>query len=156
VPDAGLGWDEGLGRRVRHGCQGAPRDPGADSTGAHVMTSAADDRRDDGPIEALARVWDREPWEPIKFEVGDRVSFRRSECDFGHEDIPDRQLGTVVRGYVSRRLSTFDERRRSPNWNGGHTYPVQFDDIDQDGDFRMIAAVELIPISDTDATAPDG
>ena len=95
-------------------------------------------------------------WEPMTFRVGDLVMFnRRAECVIGHDDIPDRAIGTVVGGRLTSRLSLFDERRRSPNWNGGHTYPVQVDAIDAEDDFHMLAAIELEPIS-PQPSAADG
>lgn len=128
------------------------------------MTSAVDDRRDEGLVLDLAEWLDREPWEPVRFQVGQMVRIRVSaecrviwegggpECPPGH---PSEFDGLT--GYVVSVCSPADPRR---SWTRTHPYGVGW----KDGVYvagtdwlwfgNYFCSAELIPLSDTDATAP--
>lgn len=105
---------------------------------------------------ALAAFWDRETdgvWEPVRFEVGQRVAIHRSaECphvyDFMHaEHLPDGAIGTVM----TTMPLMFGEQT-----SDGHDIIVKFgEDAEGRADCSWFAPSELVPLADEPAARAD-
>jgi len=119
---------------------------------------------DDALVLAVAETWDRQPWEPFSFKIGDRVRIRLSaECAVqfwgprgvrGHPDGIDGAAGVVTKMGPSNLAP----------WSDTHPICVTFDEprmvqIRDGGPPKMaegnyFAAIELEKIEDSLSLQP--